>query len=56
MASIVEESNFLRLDGVEGELRDVYTTKLKVSHNFINKAEDELVWPKNPSPGIYTPM
>ena len=43
------------LDGVKGELRDSYTTKWKVIHDYIKKVEDELNCSKNPYPGIYTP-
>ena len=43
MESTVEEIKFLRLDGVEGELGDVYTTKLKLSNDFIKKVKDEWV-------------
>ena len=43
------ELHYCSLDGVEGELRDVYTTKLKASHYYIKKVEDELHWWKNPS-------
>ena len=34
---------------LEGDLRDVYTTKLKASHYCIKKVEDELNLWKNPS-------
>ena len=48
--------HYCSLDGVEGELRDFYTTKLKASHECIKKVEDEFKWLKNPSPSIYTPI
>ena len=48
--------HYCSLDGVEGELRDVYTTKRKMIHDFIKKVEDELNCSKNPFPGIYTPI
>ena len=35
--------HYCSLDGVERELRDVYATKLKVSHYCIKKVEDEVV-------------
>ena len=51
-----KKSDFLGLDGVEGELWEAYKTKLKVSHVGIKKVEDELIWSKNPTLGIYTPI
>ena len=50
-----KKSDFLGLDGVEGELWEAYKAKLKVSHVDIKKVEDELIWSKNPTLGIYTP-
>jgi hypothetical protein len=43
------------LGGHEGKLWEAYTTKLKVSHLGIEEVEDELVWSKNSTLGIYTP-
>jgi hypothetical protein len=42
------------LGGHEGKLWEAYIEKLKVSHCGI-EVEDELVWSKNSTLGIYTP-
>ena len=42
------------MGGHEGKLWEAYIEKLKVSHLEI-EVEDELVWSKDPTLGIYTP-
>ena len=51
-----KKSDFLGLDGVEGELWEAYKTNLKVSHVGIKKVEDDLICSKNPTLGIFTPI
>jgi len=49
-----KNGNQLDLGGHEGKLWEAYIEKLKVIHLGI-EVEDELVWSKNSTLGIYTP-